>query len=282
MAVLLPLPERPLTRTIRGRGRSLTADASPAADARPAGRRRSRLPGAADARAPPPPPPWPCCRRDVREARGDRSGPPPATARARRPGPPPRSPPRSPVRRGPECRGCRDRGSPCGGGSARGTGRPPGRPRPSPARPRRRPPADGPSTRARARTRSSRSRCAPATGSRRSTPRGALRGPSSRAPPDHPSRSPTPLELLVLVLDRADHFRRAVGLAEPLAEGRVPEEPGDARECLEIAPSGMLRDDEEEEVVGGLTVDRVEVHALVAAGEARQEPIEADELPVGN
>src|SRR5262245_60541043 len=106
----------------------------------------------------------------------------------------------------------------------------------------------------------------PARCTSRSAPWTFVTGASGSTIPA-PDPLETRLELPVLVLDRADHLRRGVGLAEPLAEGRVPEEAGDAGERLEVAPSGVLGDDQEEEVVGGLPVDRVEVDALFAARE---------------
>src|SRR5262245_45007450 len=119
------------------------------------------------------------------------------------------------------------------------------------------------------------------------TPCTSSKAPCSRVAGAAAARAPARgraagLELLVFFLDRTDHVRGGLGCAEPLAEGRVAEEARDARQRLEVAPARVLGHDEQEEVVRRLAVDRVEVDALVAAGEARDQPVEADELPVGN
>ena len=77
-------------------------------------------------------------------------------------------------------------------------------------------------------------------------------------------------ELRVLLLDRADHVLEALGLGQALTEGRVPEEAGDPRERLQVLAAGVLRHDEQEEVVRRLSVDRLEVDAL--RGCARRSP----------
>src|SRR4030095_9985527 len=96
------------------------------------------------------------------------------------------------------------------------------------------------------------------------------------------ARSARLLKLGVFFLDRVDHVLERLALREALAEGRIPEEPGDPRERLEVLPARVLRHHEQEEVVGGLTVDRLEIDARAAARKARDQPPEPGELPVGD
>src|SRR5690606_4375304 len=74
-------------------------------------------------------------------------------------------------------------------------------------------------------------------------------------------------ELRVLFLDRAEHLVARLGLEQPLAEGGIAKEAGDAGQRLQVLAARVLRHDEQEEQVGGLPVDRLEVHAFAAARE---------------
>src|SRR5258705_11463006 len=110
-------------------------------------------------------------------------------------------------------------------------------------------------------------------------------GPASSTPTP-PTSTSTPWtltsELGVFFLDRVDHVLERLALREALAEGRIAEEPGDPRERFEVLPAGVLRHHQQEEVVGGLTVDRFEIDARATAREARHQPVETRELPVGD
>src|SRR6516164_2229392 len=87
-------------------------------------------------------------------------------------------------------------------------------------------------------------------------------------------------EFGVFLLDGAADLVPTAGLEEALAEAGVAEEPGDPRQRLQVLAARVLGHHQQEEQVGGLTVDRVEVHARAAARAARQEPRDPGQLAV--
>jgi len=67
-----------------------------------------------------------------------------------------------------------------------------------------------------------------------------------------------------------------------MPEGGVAEETGNPGERLEILPTRVLRNHEQEEMVGRLAVDRLEIDPAGAPGEGSDQSIQAGHFPVGN
>src|SRR5262245_63902895 len=84
----------------------------------------------------------------------------------------------------------------------------------------------------------------------------------------------------VFLSDRLEQ-RRGVGrLHEAGTEALVLEESRDARERLQMRARGILRCHQEEEEVRRLAVERVEIDALPAARERREDPLDPRQLAV--
>src|ERR1700674_2865951 len=88
------------------------------------------------------------------------------------------------------------------------------------------------------------------------------------------------LVLGVLFRDQPEDARRALGVQDRLPELRLLEQARDPRQRFEVKAGRVVRREEHEKEVGGLSVDRREVHSPALASEGGEQPGKPSDLPV--